>query len=696
MRRLHCCVLRGNARFIVTQAGQGLARLPEHHPARPLEEAAAAAKAAAAAATAAQQRVVEKECAIRGFRDLATMLAAEKVEVKQHFGPLAVAMATKCEAALQRVADARHSVVFAKQRVTQHAHRVGELEEMYVAANEHEHRERLKRAKVELEAAKKDLQDEEVRLERELKFIERTQNHFRDEEVSLERAVNALARAQKTVEIEEARLQWLNAQYVERARPWLTSDGNRIQPKHDVSSMKNESGCFAPRLCARDPPSPVQRSQWVSDPYSFVDDVAASHGVKVVRNEVTSTLLRLAVRRLVFLSIDNENGANTRCIVGERGGEKSHLLKVLVASVAAKLPNVVPVYIDSSRNARGTGPLVVPSTLIQEALMLRDVYEPIGNMNEALLALAKHNLSAFIVVDEVDAAYESIPEGADQRHRIRSFGDLQAELSVIANSDTGRCVAYLCGSSVTLPQLIARDPSLEPSYPMLKYLKAPSVTKYLRTWVPSSWTSTEAEYMALLKALHPRVDVTRDLARSTAIVYGCNLRVLSNWRNHASRDLTYRRDELRDEVRESFADVITAVDGLLIQKNANLINSVRAALAAAKPSIANIDVFSRLQGLGHKELLRKLDSDQMRRLLVLSNKGWYSGTGHDDNLLYPASLLLLVVENTPGTEKPADRLVSRVGDAAFYLLNKASERGAEMLAEDAAATLKSLASSFFS
>jgi hypothetical protein len=280
-----------------------------------------------------------------------------------------------------------------------------------------------------------------------------------------------LAVAKADLKDEEARLKDATAdvkdaeEHLElllRHRPWW---------QFDVSDPDNPSGCCAPR------PGQPSGHEWKFNPdtedvnhwFPFIE----RYGV-VARTSLKTDLLRLVLDRLMLLVVSSMKGMDTACVTGERGGGKTHTLRLLTRAIADEFPDkVLPVYIDYSKYTTMADPVPLPSTLIEVALAQRGyrTEEPMGMM-VALDIISKLDLRLVLFVDEFETLFQHHKDVTPSALRIASFNAVESELNAIGNEQTGRCVAYLCGSSGSLPELIScrrNNAQLVTLYPMLQY-----------------------------------------------------------------------------------------------------------------------------------------------------------------------------------------------------------------------------------
>ena len=437
-----------------------------------------------------------------------------------------------------------------------------------------------------------------------------------------------------------------------------------------VSRHNNPLRCFA-TISGQQPVGTVDWTAKTRDVYSFIEDVTSD---KIARNALKDELLSTVVRRIVHLNREPAPGGNTTCFVGERGGGKSHTLMLLVEAAAKKLPNVVPVYIDYSGYTDVSKPLPLPSALIEEVLGLRGVSldRDIDDMKDVQHVFRKLNLRLLVVLDEFEQVYQK--GGEASAARVRSFSKLLQELNDIGNSHTGE--------SWSLPLLITarKEASLEKRFPMLEYAIDLNSTKYPQRHLPSIWVKSEDEFVAMVQALHPSQSGVelRKSARALAVVYGCNLRTLRNYRFDSKLGLKFEWGVRADDAKEAYRHVIEPLDDALRTANKDLLQALRAALYSNDfdGSIDAIDVFNKMVGLSKDQVMAVLkDVKHWRTVDLLCELSWYSGSIHGHHSkLYPNSVLSLLVEGDPHVTDNALRFIQlRLGK----FLNEAAENGAK-------------------
>jgi hypothetical protein len=375
----------------------------------------------------------------------------------------------------------------------------------------------------------------------------------------------------------------------------------------------------------------------------------------VARTSLKTDLLRLVLDRLMLLVVSSMKGMDTACVTGERGGGKTHTLRLLTRAIADEFPDkVLPVYIDYSKYTTMADPVPLPSTLIEVALAQRGyrTEEPMGMM-VALDIISKLDLRLVLFVDEFETLFQHHKDVTPSALRIASFNAVESELNAIGNEQTGRCVAYLCGSSGSLPELIScrrNNAQLVTLYPMLQYAIDLNGSKYPQVHLSGAWHRDEQQFIGMVQALTDsnRV-ITPEGARALVVMYGCNLRMITKavGKGSGSVQFKYHWHVRAAEDKRKYQDIIAAIDVRMVEVNSELLKKLKAAIRSG--SLASVNTFD-LRGIPAEEVMRLIGVENMPALDLLCDRSWYAGTAHcAGGTLYPASALTLLMECDPDT-----------------------------------------------
>lgn len=587
--------------------------------------------------SASENQLQAMRANLRGSEELSEMIRKRSIEIRSEFPDLLKYIATRTKGIVEHIAMLEQKVATLRRKDP-----------------------RLQDEEQRLKDEEQRLQDEEQRLSAEEQRLKDDWQRLKDADTALlnekQRLQEAIAEVEKRTAQQKSlsddlRLHW----------PWLD---------YDVTRLDNESRCFAPVSGRAPAPSSVDWGT-TNDVYAFISDVAALSGDKIARNALKTELLTTAVRRLAQLDLSPQAGGQTTCFVGERGGGKSHTLKLIVAAAAEKFRNVVPVYLDYSGYNNAVTPLPLPSALVEEALARRGVTleSPLNNMKDVQKALRDRGLRLLLVVDELDQAYQALDETVAGKLRIESFSLLLQELNDIGSSQTGEIVAYVCGSSGSLPLLISGrkdNEDLCKRFAMMKYAIDLDGHKYRQRHLPSTWITSEEEFVETLKALHPTASepAMRAKAREFAIIYGCNLRTLRNLRFDAKETPKFDWGLRADDAKQKYANIIKPLDAKLCDVNKDLLDLLAKALKSPTPNFENIDVFSMMKGLKRDEVIGVTGVQHLQSIDILCELSWYAGSVQNPEAeLFPSSALSLLVDQEPDLAKPARTVVERARSA---------------------------------
>lgn len=226
-------------------------------------------------------------------------------------------------------------------------------------------------------------------------------------------------------------------------------------------------------------------------------------------------------------------------LVGPRGIGKSTGLQAFQATANILYPSVIPIYISyiplastssAELEAQASNEVEYLRTtplagIVADVLRAHKLHLDRGaDMNSIITALETADRYVFLMVDELDKLYECAPT-PEHTQTLR-------DLAVIGDSRVGRITAFLCGSSATLPSLVAAQHKDSPRHvavhPLLAVAPNLNGQKY-RTWRLPYSVPTEVNAVASITGITTplaQVDVpcVRDLAHLVCFTAGSTSR----------------------------------------------------------------------------------------------------------------------------------------------------------------------------